>query len=103
MVYVHYSSVIVEPETRFANLLAERQYLAVARTTWSPMRLAHSGERLISSDPISGYFVEEMRSLEVEREHDVGTERRERLRRRDAGGDVVPAGMRVNKGLVAEG
>ena len=66
-------------------------------------RLAHPGERLISADPISGYCVEEMRSLEVEREHDVGTERWERLRRRDAGSDVVPTGMRVNKGLVAEG
>src|SRR6266550_958750 len=53
------------------------------------------------SDPFAGVVREEVRSLEIEREHNLGTEGWQRLRR-DSRGDVVPSGTRVNKGLVSE-
>ena len=65
-------------------------------------RLVRPGERLTLPHAFPIDRVEEMRSLEIEREHDVGTERWESLRRRDPRGEVVTPRTRVDECLVAE-
>src|SRR3954466_8119292 len=47
--------------------------------------------------------LEEMRSIEIERENDVAPDRGQRLRQSDARGDVVPPSPRVDEGLIAQG
>ena len=54
-------------------------------------RLVRPGERLTLPHAVPADCVEEMRSLEIEREHNVGTERWETLRRRDPRGEIVTA------------
>ena len=65
-------------------------------------RLIRPGERLKLPHAIPGDCVEEMRSLEIEREHDAGAERWESLRRRNPRSEVVTPRPRVNERLVAE-
>ena len=65
-------------------------------------RLVRPGERLMLPHAISGDSLEEMRSLEVEREHDVGAERWQRLRGSDARRQIVATSARINERLVAE-
>ena len=65
-------------------------------------RLIRPEERLILSQALSTDGIEEMRSLEVEREHDSGAERWQRLLRTHPRRDVMSASVRVNKSLVAE-
>ena len=82
-------------------------------------RLAYPGERLIPpgeiaprpaplaprpalSDPLTAHCVEEMRSLQMERQDEGASERWQRLGRRDACGDVVPAGAGINERLISE-
>lgn len=66
-------------------------------------RLAYPGERLALADPFPGDAVEEMRSLEIEREHNVGAERWQRLRRGESRSEVMLPHPRVNERLVTEG
>jgi len=65
-------------------------------------RLIRPGERLVLPHAIPGDCVEEMRSLEIEREHDVGTERRESLRGSNPRGHIVAPRSRVDERLIAE-
>ena len=65
-------------------------------------RLIRPDERLKLAQALSTDCVEEMRSLEIEREHDSGAERWQRLLRTDPRSDVMSTSARVNKGLVAE-
>src|SRR5438876_8009635 len=64
-------------------------------------RLPPPASRLPLPDPFPGVRGEEVRSLEVEREDDPGTEWRQRLRR-NAGRDVMTSSARVDECLVAE-
>ena len=66
-------------------------------------RLAYRGERLPLAEPISADAVEEMRSLEIEREHNVGAERWQRLRRGEPNGEIVPPRAHVDERLITEG
>ena len=65
-------------------------------------RLAQPGERLTSADPLAADRVEEMRSLEIERQHDCPPERGQRLGRTETRSNVVPPRPRVDERLVAE-
>ena len=65
-------------------------------------RLAYPDERLLLTDPISADSVEEMRSLESEREHNVGAEGWQRLRWREAGREIVTPRPRVDERLITE-
>lgn len=65
-------------------------------------RLAYPGELLGLADPFSGDGIEEMRSLEVEREHDVGAEGWQRLRRGESRGEIMPSRPRVDERLIAK-
>ena len=65
-------------------------------------RLVRPGERLMLPHAIPGDSLEEMRSLEVEREHDVGAERWQRLRGSDPRRQIVATSARINERLVAE-
>ena len=65
-------------------------------------RLAYPGERFGLADPVSADCVEEMRSLEIEREHDVGAERWQRLRRTESRSEIVAPRARVDERLIAE-
>jgi len=65
-------------------------------------RLAYPGERLILSDPLTAHRVEEMRSLQIKCQHDGAAERWQRLGRRDARGDIMTAGFRIDERLVAQ-
>ena len=65
-------------------------------------RLAYPGESLMLSDPLAAHCLEEMRSLEIERQHDVAAQRWQRLGRRDACGDVMPAGAGIDESLIAQ-
>ena len=66
-------------------------------------RLAYRDERLLLTDPISAGGVEEMRSLQIEREHNVGAERWQRLRWRESRGEIVLPRPRVDERLITEG
>jgi hypothetical protein len=57
----------------------------------------------MSTNPGSIRGFEEMRSVEIEREHDLAPDRGQRLRQSDARGDVVSTRARVDERLVAEG
>ena len=73
-----------------------------ARWPKAETRLVRPGERLTLPHAVPADCVEEMRSLEIEREHDIGTERRQRLGRRDARGKVVSASAGIDERLVAQ-
>ena len=57
---------------------------------------------IVLTDPLPADGVEEMRSLEIEREHDVGAERWQRLRWREPRSEIVLPRPRVNERLVSE-
>jgi hypothetical protein len=57
---------------------------------------------MILSDPLAAHCVEEMRSLEIKPEDDAAARRWQRLGRRDASGDVMPAGASINESLIAQ-
>ncbi len=65
-------------------------------------RLVRPGERLTLPHALPADCVEEMRSLEIEREHYVAAKLWEGLRGSDSGSQVVTTGTRVDKRLVAE-
>src|SRR5256885_13632545 len=66
-------------------------------------RLIRPGERLTLPHALPADCVEEMRSLEIEREHDTTPERWQGLLGRDSRRQVVTTRARVNERLVAEG
>ena len=66
-------------------------------------RLVLPGERLTLPHAVPIDCVEEMRSLEIEREHDVRSQWREILRGRDARREVVTTRPRIDERLVAQG
>src|SRR2546423_11484011 len=66
-------------------------------------RLTYPGQRLPLTDPIPADSVEEMRSLEAEREHDIGAEGWQRLRRRETSREIVTPRARVDERLITEG
>src|SRR6185436_17289100 len=77
----------------------------VAGRTTSPSSLdarSRNPNSLILSNPLAAHCVEEMRSLHIERQHDAAAQRWQRLGRRDACGDVMPAGAGINEGLIAQ-
>ena len=65
-------------------------------------RLVRPGERLTLPHALPADCVEEMRSLEIEREHDAAAQLWERLRGSDSGSQIVTTSTRVDKRLVAE-
>src|SRR4051812_679677 len=74
----------------------------LSAATASAETVSVSGTVLLANpDSIRG--LEEMSSVEVEREHDVAADRGQRLRESDAGRNVVTARARVDERLVAQG
>ena len=65
-------------------------------------RLIRPGEKLTLPQALPTDGVEEMRSIEIEREHDSGADGWQLLRRTDARCDVMSTSARVNKSFVAE-
>ena len=65
-------------------------------------RLTYTGEQSPLTDALSADCVEEMRSLEIEREHNAGAERWQWLRRGEPSRDVMLAHARVDKRLITQ-
>jgi len=65
-------------------------------------RLIRPGEKFTLPETLTTDGVEEMRSLEIEREHDSGAEGWQLLRRTEPRSDVMSTSARVNEGFVAE-
>ena len=66
-------------------------------------RLAYPDERLALTDPRSADGVEEMRSLEIEREHDVGAGRWQGLGWRQSRSEIMLPRAHVDERLITEG
>ena len=66
-------------------------------------RLAYPDERLALTDPRSADGVEEMRSLEIERERDVGAGRWQGLGWRQSRREIMLPRARVDERLITEG
>ena len=73
-----------------------------ARWPKAETRLVRPGERLTLPHAVPADCVEEMRSLEIEREHDGGPKRWQRLRRSETRSEVVTARAGIDESLVAE-
>src|SRR5437660_10866030 len=72
------------------------------RSAKAETRLVRPGERLTLPHAVPVDCIEEMRSLEIEREHHISTERWESLRGRDSSREVVTARLRIDERLVAK-
>ena len=70
--------------------------------TKAETRLVRPGERLTLPHAFPADGIEEMRSLEIQREHHIATERWETLHGRDTRRKVVTPRPRVDECLVAE-
>ena len=87
------------------TLTLSKHVFHVATRAWlkAETRLVRPGERLTLPHAFPIDRVEEMRSLEIERQHDCPPERGQRLGRTETRSNVVPPRPRVDERLVAEG